>query len=79
MINLEAMGCERTPEAATAAGALLLYLKSTQKRELSHVTSLTHRDDGGKLLYRFQPCLEVKLGRIDERAVYIPKEGPRLA
>ena len=50
VINLEAMGCERTPEAATAAGALLLYLKSTQKRELSHVTSLTHRDDGDVLI-----------------------------
>jgi len=50
VINLEAMGCERTPEAATAAGAILLYLKATQKRELSHVTSLTHRDDGDVLI-----------------------------
>ncbi len=50
VINLEAMGCERMPEAATAAGALLLYLKSTQKRELSHVTTLTHRDDGDVLI-----------------------------
>ncbi len=50
VINLEAMGCERMPEAATSAGALLLYLKSTQKRELSHVTSLTHRDDGDVLI-----------------------------
>ncbi len=50
VINLEAMGCERMPEAATAAGALLLYLKSTQKRELSHVTALTHRDDSDILI-----------------------------
>jgi len=50
VINLEAMGCERMPEAATAAGALLLYLKSTQKRELSHVTTLVQRDDGDVLI-----------------------------
>ena len=50
MINLEAMGCERMPEAATAAGALLLYLRSTQKRELSHITSLSRRDDGDVLI-----------------------------
>ena len=50
VLNLEAMGCERTEEAATAAGALLLYLKSTQKRELTHVTSLTQRDDADVLI-----------------------------
>ena len=50
VINLEAMGCERMPEAATAAGALLLYLRSTQKRELSHITSLSRRDDGDVLI-----------------------------
>ena len=51
VLNLEAMGCERMPEAATAAGALLLYLKSTQKKELSHVTSLTQRDDADVLIF----------------------------
>ena len=50
VINLEAMGCERMPEAATAAGALLLYLRSTQKCELSHITSLSRRDDGDVLI-----------------------------
>ena len=50
VINLEAMGCERMPEAAAAAGALLLYLRSTQKRELSHITSLSRRDDGDVLI-----------------------------
>ena len=41
--SLEAFGCERLPLAACAAGAVLRYLRETQKRELSHITSLRTR------------------------------------
>lgn len=48
--NLESMGCERMPEAAAAAGACLLYVRNTQKRPLTHVTSLAKREDRDTLV-----------------------------
>ena len=41
--NLEAFGCESLPLATGAAGAVLRYVRETQKRELVHVTSLRTR------------------------------------
>jgi len=41
--NLEAFGCEQLPRAVAAAGAALRYVRETQKREVSHVTSLVTR------------------------------------
>ncbi len=44
--NLEAFGCESLPRAVGAAGAALRYLRETQKREVTHVTSLLTRGTG---------------------------------
>jgi len=41
--TLEAFGCESRPRAASAAGAVLRYVRETQKRDLAHVTTLTTR------------------------------------
>jgi DNA mismatch repair protein MutS len=41
--TLEAFGCEGLPRAAAAAGAVLRYVRETQKRDLAHVTSLRTR------------------------------------
>jgi DNA mismatch repair protein MutS len=41
--TLEAFGCEGLPRATAAAGAVLRYVRETQKRDLSHVTSLVTR------------------------------------
>ena len=41
--TLEAFGCEALPRATAAAGAALRYLRETQKRDLTHVTSLVTR------------------------------------
>jgi DNA mismatch repair protein MutS len=41
--TLEAFGCEGLPRAAAAAGAVLRYVRETQKRDLAHVTSLLTR------------------------------------
>ena len=40
--TLEAFGCEGLPLATAAAGAALRYLRETQKRDLTHVTTLVH-------------------------------------
>jgi len=41
--TLEAFGCEGLPRATAAAGAALRYLRETQKRDLTHVTTLVTR------------------------------------
>ena len=41
--TLEAFGCEALPRATAAAGAALRYLRETQKRDLTHVTTLLTR------------------------------------
>jgi len=41
--TLEAFGCEGLPRATAAAGAALRYVRETQKRDLSHVTTLVTR------------------------------------
>jgi DNA mismatch repair protein MutS len=41
--TLEAFGCEGLSRATAAAGAVLRYVRETQKRDLSHVTSLVTR------------------------------------
>jgi DNA mismatch repair protein MutS len=48
VLTLEAFGCESLPQAAAAAAAALHYVQETQKRDLTHVTSLRtrHQADG---------------------------------
>jgi DNA mismatch repair protein MutS len=41
--TLAAFGCEELPRAVSAAGAVLRYVRDTQKRDLAHVTSLLTR------------------------------------
>jgi DNA mismatch repair protein MutS len=43
VVTLEAFGCEGLPRATAAAGAVLRYVRETQKRDLTHVTGLTTR------------------------------------
>jgi DNA mismatch repair protein MutS len=50
VLTLEAFGCEALPEAAAAAGAALHYVRETQKRDLTHVTSLQTRTAGDELV-----------------------------
>ena len=40
-ISLDGFGCENMPSAITAAGALIYYLKDTQKQEIQHIRSLS--------------------------------------
>lgn len=48
--SLEGLGLINFPIAQVAAGALLLYLKDTQKSDLSHLTHLTPYTDGKYML-----------------------------
>jgi DNA mismatch repair protein MutS len=48
--SLEAFGCEGLPRATAAAGAALRYVRETQKREVSHVTTLVTRGPQDVLL-----------------------------
>jgi DNA mismatch repair protein MutS len=48
--SLESFGCEDLPRAAGAAGAVLRYVRETQKRDLAHVTSLRTRHHGDGLI-----------------------------
>ena len=43
VITLEAFGCERLSRAQAAAAFALRYVRTTQKRDLTHVTSLVTR------------------------------------
>jgi DNA mismatch repair protein MutS len=43
VVTLEAFGCESLPRATAAAGAVLRYVRETQKRDLVHVTGLSTR------------------------------------
>jgi DNA mismatch repair protein MutS len=43
VVTLEAFGCEGLARATAAAGAVLRYVRETQKRDLAHVTGLTTR------------------------------------
>jgi DNA mismatch repair protein MutS len=49
VVTLQAFGCEELPRAAAAAGAVLAYVRDTQKRDLGHVTSLQTRQAGDVL------------------------------
>ena len=48
--NLAGFGCAAYTAAISAAGALLLYLKETQKSELSHIRQLSPLNHGGYLI-----------------------------
>ncbi|MCL2457890.1 MAG: DNA mismatch repair protein MutS [Desulfobulbus sp.] len=48
--NLAGFGCAAYTAAINAAGALLLYLKETQKSELSHIKQLSPLNRGGYLI-----------------------------
>jgi DNA mismatch repair protein MutS len=48
--TLEAFGCERLPLAAAAGGAVLRYVRETQKRDLTHVTALSTQNQDGVLV-----------------------------
>jgi DNA mismatch repair protein MutS len=48
--GLEGFGLERRPAAVAAAGALVQYLKSTQKVDLAHVRTLAYRQQSDALL-----------------------------
>jgi DNA mismatch repair protein MutS len=50
VLTLEAFGCERLAQATAAAGAALGYVRETQKRDLTHVTSLETRHSGDVLV-----------------------------
>jgi DNA mismatch repair protein MutS len=50
VVTLEAFGCEALPRATAAAGAVLRYVRDTQKRDLTHVTALTTRGSGDALV-----------------------------
>jgi DNA mismatch repair protein MutS len=50
VVTLEAFGCEALPRATAAAGAVLRYVRDTQKRDLTHVTGLTTRGSGDALV-----------------------------
>ncbi len=43
VVTLEAFGCEQLPFATAAAGAVLRYVRETQRRDLAHVTRLVTR------------------------------------
>jgi DNA mismatch repair protein MutS len=48
--GLEGFGLDRHPAAVSAAGALIHYLRSTQKAELAHVRSIAYRQRADALL-----------------------------
>jgi DNA mismatch repair protein MutS len=48
--GLEGFGLERHPAAVCAAGALIHYLRSTQKAEIAHVRSIAYRQRADALL-----------------------------
>ncbi len=50
VLTLQAFGCEGLPAATAAAGAVLRYVRETQKRELGHVTTLHTRHPGDALV-----------------------------
>jgi DNA mismatch repair protein MutS len=50
VVTLEAFGCEGLPRGATAAGAVLRYVRETQKRDLTHVTELRTRGEADHLV-----------------------------
>ena len=48
--GLEGFGLDRHPDAVSAAGALIHYLRSTQKADLAHVRSIAYRQRADALL-----------------------------
>jgi DNA mismatch repair protein MutS len=48
--GLEGYGLDRHPAAVAAAGALVHYLRSTQKADLSHVRTVTYRERSDALV-----------------------------
>ncbi len=48
--GLEGFGLERRPAAVSAAGALVHYLRSTQKADLAHVRAIAYRQRADALL-----------------------------
>jgi DNA mismatch repair protein MutS len=50
VLNLEGFGCEALPQATIAGGAVLRYVRDTQKRDLTHITGLRTRHQADGLL-----------------------------
>jgi len=50
VVTLEAFGCEHRAQALAAAGAVLGYVRETQKRDLAHVTGLRTRQEADLLV-----------------------------
>src|SRR5205823_2756739 len=48
--GLEGFGLDRRPAAVSAAGALVHYLRTTQKIELAHIRAVTYRERADALL-----------------------------
>jgi DNA mismatch repair protein MutS len=48
--GLEGFGLDTRPQAVAAAGALVRYLRDTQKADLAHVRTLRLRESAGRLL-----------------------------
>jgi DNA mismatch repair protein MutS len=48
--GLEGFGLDRHPAAVAAAGALVHYLRTTQKVDLAHIRSIAHRERADALL-----------------------------
>ncbi|MGB0188193.1 MAG: DNA mismatch repair protein MutS [Aequoribacter sp.] len=48
--DLAGFGCSELTQAACAAGALLRYVKDTQRDELTHLTSLSHEQNSDAVL-----------------------------
>jgi DNA mismatch repair protein MutS len=48
--GLEGFGLDGRPAAVTAAGALVHYLRATQKVDLAHIRAISHRDQADALL-----------------------------
>jgi DNA mismatch repair protein MutS len=48
--GLEGFGLDTRPQAVAAAGALVRYLRDTQKADLAHVRTLRVRESAGRLL-----------------------------
>jgi len=59
--TLEAFGCEGLPRASAAAGAALRYLRETQKRDLTHVTTLVTRTSQDVLAVDALTCRNLEL------------------
>ena len=67
--NLEGFGLEAHPSAVTAAGALVHYLRDTQKADLAHVREIAHRSG--------TDCLTVDSTTLRNLEVFESMDGTR--